>query len=81
MATENYITAEQEKAFEHALDIVNGYYRKLGEAIDSNDDAAADKYGDLYENAIERYSEKFGYTYNQFEDACTCCRWFGHGID
>jgi len=69
-----------EKAIERAIDLVNSYYAKLGEAIDNNDEDASDKYGDLYENAIERYAEKFGYTYNQFEDACTDARVFGHGI-
>lgn len=66
--------------YEYAIDRVNDYYDKLGKAIDEKDDAAADKYSDLYENAIERYAKQFGYTYNQFEDNCTDVRMFGHGI-
>jgi hypothetical protein len=81
MTESTYITTEQEKAFENAVKCVNGHYAKLCQAIDREDNEAADKYDDLYENAIERYAKKFGYTYNQFEDACTSARAFGYGID
>ena len=71
---------QTEKAFDRAVNLVNSYYNKLGEAIDNNDEAAADKYGDRYENAIERYAKQFGYTYSQFEDACTCTRVYGYNM-
>lgn len=74
------MTNNQDSAWEKAIDRVNDYYAKLGKAIDERNDAAADKYGDLYEGAIERYAKRFGYTYNQFEDACTYARVYGHGI-
>ena len=49
-------------------------------AIDRVNDAYMSEDYDKYEELIERYTKRFGYDYNQFEDACTCARMFGHGI-
>lgn len=53
-------------AYERAINRVNDVY--MSEDYDK------------YEELIERYAKRFGYSYNQFEDACTCARMFGHGI-
>lgn len=52
--------------YEKAIDKVNAAY-------DTED-------YDKYERLIERYAKQFDYTYNQFEDACTYARMYGHGI-
>ena len=52
--------------YEKAIDKVNAAYD--GEDYDK------------YERLIERYAKLFDYTYNQFEDACTYARIYGHGI-
>ena len=49
-------------------------------AIDCVNDAYISEDYDKYEDFIERYSKRFGYTYNQFEDACTMARMFGHEV-
>ena len=71
---------EREDMKKH-VELINSYYERLGKAIDNNDNAAADKYSDLYENGIEHYAKKYGYTYNQFEDICTSTRMFGWDMD
>ena len=73
-----YIT--NENAFDNAVAKVCGYLSKLDAAIDRKDDEAADKYTDVSEYYIELYAERFGFTYNQFEDACICSRFYGRDI-
>lgn len=65
-----YLTDDQEKAIDAAIDHCNSYYAKFEQAVDRKDREAIDKYNDLFEYYVDLYANRYGYTYSRFEDAC-----------
>lgn len=65
-SNEKFEKAIASGAYDRAIDRVNEAYE-------------AEDY-DKYEDLIERYSARFGVSYNFFEDACTDVRYWGRDI-
>ena len=65
------------KLLENAVNTINYWYECLGQAIDANDDKAANDFDDKYENALEYYAHKLNMREAQLEDIATDVRYLG----
>ena len=60
-----------------AIDTINYWYDRLGQAIDANDELAADEAGEKYENMLDYYAWKFKVRAAWLEDLATDTRYLG----
>lgn len=60
-----------------AVETINYWYDRLGQAIDANDKTAADDFSNKYENAIEYYAHKLNMSEAKLEDIATDVRYLG----
>ena len=61
----------------NAVDTINYWYDRLGQAIDANDETVADEFSNKYENAIEYYARKLNMREAKLEDIATDVRYLG----
>lgn len=71
------MTTSFEIKLKNAVDHINYAYNQLGNAIDVNDENAADEYGDMYEHFIEYYARKLKVNEAWLEDCATDTRYIG----
>lgn len=60
-----------EKGLDYAQD---GYDKEINDAIDEVNEAYENEENWWYEELIDRYSSKFGYSYGRFEELCEDAR-------
>lgn len=77
MKLEEKYKANDEMKRIRAINSINEAYENLGNAIDADDEKAADLWGDRYESRIERYAHMLGISYNLMEDWATDARMYG----
>ena len=61
----------------NAVETINYWYDRLGQAIDANDEDAANEFSNKYENAIEYYARKLNMHEMNLEDIATDVRYLG----
>lgn len=66
-----------ESKLKNAVDHINYAYDKLGQALDANDEQAADEFGEMYEHFIEYYARKLNVREAWLEDCATDTRYIG----
>lgn len=66
-----------DQKLKNAVETINYWYDQLGQAIDANDELAADNFSEKYENALEYYARKLGIKETKLEDIATDVRYLG----